>query len=593
MSSANADAATQCLRRANAAIEKEDGATATRMVDKARRLYPQHEDLERVAAAAAACPQTAQPPPTPESTDIPRERPSGEGGSAGRQGGASTPNGGGGEGGERRQGGGAPTSTPSRSSHQSNGHAASSPSERSHHVPTEANKDTANQCIAAAHAAAAAGDASKAQRMIEKAKRLYPQHPGIGAAMGAAAQAARGGTTPGGPTARQRASSSPASSDSGFERKGTPQEIAAVRRILGKTDHYEVLDVPKTSTDAEIKKAYRKLALKLHPDKNKAKGADDAFKAVSKAFAVLSDGDKRASYDRFGMDDEQLQAARASGRGPRGGGGFHGDIDPEEIFRQFFGGNFGGGQDPRARVFRQQFGGNRRQHQHQHQRQRQTQGDDQQNRNQLQQTLFQFLPLLIMAIMSIFGGDGNSSVYSLQQTSSYPVAVRTRTEPDVPFYVKNMAQVNGCCASMPLSRHSRGFLVVSPPTLTLSCPVKSSPLFHSLSRRILACRKSDRIWRDRSRQSTRRHWSTDVTTSRSISRETDGTDRERTPTNHSHPCHTVKSWTRNFPAAVEHDRERRLATTRQTRQTIIENKKGAFLFCICKSVTQDSVCSQR
>lgn len=87
------------------------------------------------------------------------------------------------------------------------------------------------------------------------------------------------------------------------------------------------------------------LALKLHPDKNAAPKAEDAFKAVSRAFSCLSDADKRAYYDRTGYDSTAAAAAAASARGNGGGGGGGGpggvyyaeDFDPQEIFNMFFG----------------------------------------------------------------------------------------------------------------------------------------------------------------------------------------------------------------------------------------------------------------
>ena len=67
-----------------------------------------------------------------------------------------------------------------------------------------------------------------------------------------------------------------------------------------KRDYYEVLNVPRKATKKEMRKAYRKLALKYHPDRNKTPEAEEKFKEISEAYAVLSDNEKRAQYDQFG-----------------------------------------------------------------------------------------------------------------------------------------------------------------------------------------------------------------------------------------------------------------------------------------------------
>jgi DnaJ-class molecular chaperone len=136
-------------------------------------------------------------------------------------------------------------------------------------------------------------------------------------------------------------------------------------------DYYSILGVAKTATADEIKKAYRKLALQYHPDKNKTKEAEAKFKEITKAYEVLSDAQKRQTYDQFGAAAfEQGGAGGPFGGagGPFGGFGgqsgrygpftyttngadfdFGGFSDPFEIFEQFFGGGFS--RQPRRPVY--------------------------------------------------------------------------------------------------------------------------------------------------------------------------------------------------------------------------------------------------
>lgn len=109
---------------------------------------------------------------------------------------------------------------------------------------------------------------------------------------------------------------------------------------MSKRDYYEVLGVSKSASAEEIKKAYRKLAIKYHPDKNPDdKEAEEKFKEAAEAYEVLSDANKKARYDQFG------HAGMGGGAGGFGGG-FGGGMSMEDIFAQFgdiFGGHFGGG----------------------------------------------------------------------------------------------------------------------------------------------------------------------------------------------------------------------------------------------------------
>lgn len=126
-------------------------------------------------------------------------------------------------------------------------------------------------------------------------------------------------------------------------------------------DFYEVLGVSKTASADEIKRAYRKLALEYHPDRNKSKEAAEKFKEVTGAYEVLSDPQKRQTYDQYGSAAFEQGSGFAGGQGPFGGfgqgqrtgrygpftytyttsgdgGDFGGFSDPFEIFEQFFGG---------------------------------------------------------------------------------------------------------------------------------------------------------------------------------------------------------------------------------------------------------------
>lgn len=132
-----------------------------------------------------------------------------------------------------------------------------------------------------------------------------------------------------------------------------------------KRDYYEILGLAKGASEAEIKTAYRKMALKWHPDRNadNKKEAEEKFKEINQAYEVLSDPEKKKAYDQFGH--AAFEGAAGMGGNPFAGGfrsgpftwsyttsggnpfeGFGGDAgfsDPFDIFEQFFGGGFGGG----------------------------------------------------------------------------------------------------------------------------------------------------------------------------------------------------------------------------------------------------------
>jgi len=112
--------------------------------------------------------------------------------------------------------------------------------------------------------------------------------------------------------------------------------------MAAKRDYYDILGVPKNATDEDIKKAYRKLAMKHHPDRNQgdeAKKAEEKFKEAKEAYEMLSDSGKRAAYDQYGHAgvDPNMMGGGRGGPGPEGFGGF------AEAFGDIFGDIFGGG----------------------------------------------------------------------------------------------------------------------------------------------------------------------------------------------------------------------------------------------------------
>ena len=131
-----------------------------------------------------------------------------------------------------------------------------------------------------------------------------------------------------------------------------------------KRDLYQVLEISKGASEDEIKKAYRKLAKKYHPDLNPGdKAAEDKMKEVNYAYEILSNSEKKARYDQFGfagIDPSYQDPSAAGGFGGYGGGGFSGgfnEVDLGDLFGSFFGGFGGSGQTQQRRNGPQQ-GGN-------------------------------------------------------------------------------------------------------------------------------------------------------------------------------------------------------------------------------------------
>eukprot|EP00878_Enallax_costatus_P001978 GHUV01002142.1.p1 GENE.GHUV01002142.1~~GHUV01002142.1.p1 ORF type:complete len:469 (+),score=172.40 GHUV01002142.1:158-1564(+) len=233
----------------------------------------------------------------------------------------------------------------------------------------------------------------------------------------------------------------------------TPEQRRVVQQILAAKGFYEVLGVSKDASDADIKQAYKKLALRLHPDKNRANHADEAFKLLSKAFSCLSNPDKRAYYDRTGYEcAAAAQAAAAQQHNSRRGAApqyyYTGpdDFDPEEIFNMFFGaGAFG----PSSRVFRSHFGGPAYAQQARQQRAQHVPSRDEQQRTAFM-GLMQLLPILLIVALTLFS-NSQEPVYTLAKDPKYPVEFAT-SRASVLFYVKEAREFE---SQYPPNTHKR------------------------------------------------------------------------------------------------------------------------------------------
>lgn len=294
----------------------------------------------------------------------------------------------------------------------------------------EGNKDEAERCIDLAVRALSEGKIEKAEKFLAKSENLFPSQRAkeLLAKLKASPRPDTNTASTDG-AYRRRAPPSPKRQAPAPEPDYTTDQLEAVRKLKKCKDYYEVLGVSKEATDSEIKKAYKKMALQLHPDKNKAPGAAEAFKAIGNAAAILTDPEKRKSYDLYGADEQNL----SSSRGHRGHNaneyaysrGFETDFSAEELFNMFFGNGF-----PQQNVYMRQ----RRFHR----------ADQQQRRggeNQQQQTgyaaFINLLPIILLLVLSMASSFFTSdSIYSLQPSHKYNVPRKTNSM-KIPYYVKD------------------------------------------------------------------------------------------------------------------------------------------------------------
>ena len=304
----------------------------------------------------------------------------------------------------------------------------------------------------------------RAVKFFRKSLSLYPL-PGVDALLLQAERLAAGGggsqrqtensnNNNAGTSARRPAAAAASSSNGSHTattstanigasgRSYTPDQEEIVKKIMrskegGRGAHYRVLGVSENATENELKKSYRKLALKLHPDKNSAPHADEAFKAVGLAYATLSDTQKRNIYDRYGEEDPDNRGGGMRTGGGGRGGGVHfrpgQEVNPEDIFNMFFGGGMPGGVHmrggPGMHFYSSGFGGPRGGG-FQQQARRQQQGGGQRRQQQEESSpwagFVQLIPFLLILILSFMNMSDDSGGYSSYGEGKYfSLTVRT------------------------------------------------------------------------------------------------------------------------------------------------------------------------
>lgn len=295
----------------------------------------------------------------------------------------------------------------------------------------DGNRDDAERCLELAASALQSNDIAKATRLLEKSRRMYPlpdQQSRLEAAL-----RLHSATSSKPPPAPKSPPKPIPNNDNPPPPPHKPTEamlssVRTVRKAAGKS-HYEVLGVARDADDAVLKRAYRKLALRLHPDRNHAPGADEAFKRVSSAFVTLSDPARRAHYDQFGTDDEmqtgpmrKYGVRRRRGRGSGGHAGFEdfvhmrNDMSADELFEFLF--QAAATSDPQFRTGRAE--------------------EEEEEGEEEGVTLWDrcrpiFLVLVVVVVALMVSQEDGPAKFSLQRTGYHNVARRTQN--DVTYFI--------------------------------------------------------------------------------------------------------------------------------------------------------------
>mmetsp|Transcript_17095 Transcript_17095/g.35588 ORF Transcript_17095/g.35588 Transcript_17095/m.35588 type:complete len:420 (+) Transcript_17095:56-1315(+) len=304
------------------------------------------------------------------------------------------------------------------------------------------NRDEADRCLVLAREANKSGDWVRARRLAVKSLAMFPSDSardlvgeidhrlsgshGRPTADAKSRPAVKAESSD--PTQPAMSSSASSNSSSSSSRRYTDSQRQVVERVLRSKDLYEVLDLKREEVrDAEtVKKAYKRKALKLHPDKNFAPGAEEAFKRLSHAVQVLSDPRRRDTYDRVGEDEPSVTMRRRADVHE-----MTNEMSPEEIFQMFFAGAM---HEPfsNVRVYSMGPRGFRPTGP--------TQGHGQRGRHVDLGRLIPVVIVLLGTLASNFGGN-NRSVYSLNRIGPYRVEKFTHRS-NLAYFIPQGPQFN-------------------------------------------------------------------------------------------------------------------------------------------------------
>ncbi|KAF2887219.1 hypothetical protein ILUMI_18954 [Ignelater luminosus] len=288
----------------------------------------------------------------------------------------------------------------------------------------DVNKDEAERCIEIAEKFIKGRNKEKAEKFLRKAERLFPSRRAKNLLtrvrlMSPAAKAEKE------PPKRKEPPKTKMPSTS----QGTREQYETVKKVSNCKDYYEILGVNKDATDSDIRKAYKKLALHLHPDKNKCAGAVEAFKTIGNAMAVLTDSEKRRQYDKVHFDKGAVLSSREHQRTYTCSytRNYKAETSTEDFLNMCFGSN---NDNPNifvkrnGRVYRPNIN---------NEEIRNNQREQQQNGFT---AFFQILPILLAILLSMASSFFISDpAYSLQQTAKYTV-LRETENLRLQYYVK-------------------------------------------------------------------------------------------------------------------------------------------------------------